>query len=174
VTDYPADFVHPVYGHVVNGSVVDEHAIKAVPDGSRRLNETHGILFPIADPGPVKMIPPRKSKGGTNGDQRNVIDSPEFVKSASRPSMPSWVTPLDINSQEYREMVKSGQAIPYKLPDVTDPLERADDERYRVAGRSRAMGQPYDAEIIALYTSPEWRDENFRSAYYEQKRKKHD
>lgn len=173
MTAYPDDFVHPVYGRVVNGVVVDEHAIKPVADGSKRLNETHGILFPIADPGPVKMVPPRKSQGTTNGDERNVIDTPEFVKSASRPATPSWVTPLDINSREYREMVKSGQAIPYKLPDVADPLERADDERYRIAGRARAMGQPYDAEIIALYTSPEWRDEKFRAAYYEQKRKKH-
>jgi hypothetical protein len=172
MTKYPDDFVHPVYGRVVHGVVVDEQAIQPVPDGSKRLNETHGVLFPIADPGPVKMVPPRKAQGTTNGDERDVIDTPEFTARQNAPLLP-WLQLPKIDSPEYRETVKSGRAIEYKtLPDVADPLERAHDERYRIAGRLRAMGQPYDAEIIALYTSPEWRNGNFRAAWYAKLREK--
>jgi hypothetical protein len=174
MTKYPEDFVHPIYGRVSHGVVVDEHAIKPVPDGTKRLNETHGVLFPVADPGPVKMVPPRKSQGITSDDDRNVIDTPEFKARLNAPLLP-WLQLPNIDSPEHLALGKSGRALAYTtIRHFDDPLEQADDERYRIAVQARADGLPHDVEIIALYTSPEWRDDRFRAAYYEQKRKKHD
>src|SRR5258708_5770086 len=147
------DFVHPIYGRVVHGVVVDEVEIKAVPDGTKRLNETHGMLFPLADPGPVKMLPPRKSQGPTNGDERLKIDTPEFMARWNTPTLP-WLPEMDINSPDYWKVCNSGKTIPYKLPDVADPLERAGYAAYASAVQARAAGLPYDSGIIALHTSP--------------------
>jgi len=152
--------------------VVDEQAVKPVRDGTKRLNESHGILFPIADPGPVKMMPPRKSQGRADDSNLGEIDSPEFKAMLNRPAFP-WMKQRDIDSPEYRNFVKRGRAQQYEtVRTIADPLEQAGVDAYHAAVEARHLGLPFDAQIIALHTSAEWRDESFRAAYYENQRKR--
>jgi len=143
-----------------------------MPDGTKRLNESHGILFPIADPGPPKMVPPKKAQGPLYHDNLGEIDSPEFIAMLNRPALP-WMKQRDINSPEYREFVKRGRAEQYEtVKTFDDPLEQAGVDAYGAALAARHLGQPFDADLIALHQSPEWRSESFRAAWYEKQRKR--
>lgn len=158
------------------GYVIDESTIKAVPDGTSRLNETHGVFFPIPEPGPVKMQPPAKSQGDCSRDEKQPFDTPEFLQKHRFGTgiSPEFVKLPDITSPEYRQMVKSNRALEYDtfVHTYADPMEQTGVDCYRVALQNRAEGLPYDGDIIALHQSSEWRDTSFRARYYEKLREK--
>ena len=151
--------------------LIDETKIKAVPDGSRRLNWNHLPATPIPeDTGAVKEVPAKlPNTTPTSADERLEIDTPEWAaKYAAKGILPSFVRVVETGSGN---RVRMEQVTPESWLS-TDPIVKLCSREYRTALQARAAGQPYDAEVIRLQQSPEWQDPSFRAAYYNSRRPK--
>jgi hypothetical protein len=188
---------HPILGKVWYGYVIDETQIKPVPDGTKGLNETHGIMFPVPDPGPVKMTYPKKAANGGSGNYGGdddavigTVDDPNCKAQFGKGIGPEWLNLPKMGTAEYLAMVRSGKAIEYPTfkHHYDDRMEQADVDAYRDAIRNRALDEVQGIryheltdegrrivdlrnDLIARHQSPEWRDPAFRAAFYEFQRK---
>lgn len=148
--------------------LIDEHKIKAVPDGSRRLSWNHLPATPIPQETRPQPAPTRCGSYYEGQNECNPIDTPEY-----RAQFGTGITPNFIKVVEtgVGNRTRVEQIIPESWLS-NDPIVKLCSREYRTAVQARAAGLPYDPNVIALQTSPEWSDLSFRAAYYNSRRPK--
>lgn len=149
---------------------IDESKIKAVPDGSRRLNWNPLPSTPVPeDTGAVKQAAAKlPNTTPTANDERLTIDIPEYREQFGHGITPDFIRIVP-TGRGNRTRVE--QVIPATWLD-DDPIVQMCSREYGAALKARAAGLPHDANMIALQQSPEWRDPAFRAAYYNSRRPK--
>ena len=145
---------------------IDQSKIRAVPDGSRRLDWSYFRNQPAIEDTGAQRQP--ATKFPTSNDERLEMDTPEYAERfCGKGITPHFVKIVNTGKGNQTACITVRPAS----WDATDPLEIRDSELYGDALRARHAGLPFDAEVIRIHQSPEFRDPAFRAAYFAAKRK---